>query len=113
MCKVLLNDIAQARSGDKGNTVNIGLFAPDENWYELFFEQITAEKVKAHFQGLVEGEVIRYEVPSIHAFNFILKDALNGGGSTSIRVDNLGKCFGSNLLRMEIEVPEGMVVNVE
>lgn len=106
MSNVLLKEIAQVRSGDKGNTVNIGLFAANEDMYKLFAKQVTADKVKAHFQGLVDGEVIRYEVPTIHAFNFILKDALNGGGSTSIRVDNLGKCFGANLLRMEIEVPE-------
>lgn len=111
MSKILLKDIAQARSGDKGNTVNIGLFASDEAFYELFAEQITAEKVKAHFGELVEGEVIRYEVPTINAFNFILKEALNGGGSASIRVDSLGKCFGTNLLRMEIEVPKDMLKN--
>ena len=109
MSKILLKDVAQARSGDKGNTVNIGLFASNEELYKLFEQQVTAEKVKAHFQGLVEGEVIRYEVPTIHAFNFILKGALNGGGSRSIRIDSLGKCFGANLLRMEIEVPEDML----
>lgn len=106
MPKILLKDVAHARSGDKGNTVNIGLFASDEDVYHLLATHVTAEQVKKHFQGLVEGEVIRYEVPAISAFNFILKDALNGGGSASIRVDNLGKCFSSNLLRMEIEVPE-------
>ena len=108
MSKILLKDIAQVRSGDKGNTVNIGLFASNRHFYELLAKEVTAEKVKSHFQGLVDGEVIRYEVPTIHAFNFILKEALNGGGSTSILVDNLGKCFSSNLLRMEIEVPENM-----
>ena len=110
MSKMLLKDVAQVRSGDKGNTVNIGLFAANEDMYKLFAEQVTADKVKAHFRGLVDGEVIRYEVPAIQAFNFILKEALNGGGSTSIRVDNLGKCFSANLLRMEIEVPEGVEV---
>ena len=93
--------------------MNVGLFASDENWYELFSEQVTAEKVKKHFQGLVKGEVIRHDVPAIHAFNFILKDALNGGGSTSIRVDNLGKCFGTNLLRMKIEVPKELLSHIE
>lgn len=102
MSEILLKDVALARSGDKGNTVNIGLFAPDEEHYEWFKEQVTVEKVKAHFEGLVKGEVIRYEVPNIYALNFILKDALDGGGSASMRVDNLGKCFSANLLRMAI-----------
>lgn len=107
MSEVLLKDVALVRSGDKGNTVNIGLFAPDKHHYEWFKEQVTAEKVKAHFKGLVEGEVIRYEMPNIYALNFILKDALGGGGSASMRVDNLGKCFSSNLLRMTINKVKG------
>ncbi|PID03860.1 MULTISPECIES: hypothetical protein [unclassified Sporosarcina] len=109
MSKILLRDIAQARSGDKGNTVNIGLFAPSRELYEIFDQQVTAEKVKEHFQELIAGEVIRYEVPTINAYNFILTGALNGGGSRSIRIDSLGKCFGANLLRMEIEVPEDVL----
>lgn len=109
MSKILLKDIAQARSGDKGNTVNIGLFAPSRELYEIFAQQVTAEKVKEHFQELITGEVIRYEVPTINAFNFILTGALNGGGSRSIWIDSLGKCFGANLLRMEIEVPEDVL----
>lgn len=102
MSKVQLRDIALVRSGDKGNTVNIALFAKDEEMYERFKGQVTAEKVKEHFAGLVTGEVIRYEVPNVLGFNFILKEALDGGGSASLRLDNLGKCFSSNLLRMEI-----------
>lgn len=107
MPEVLLKDLALARSGDKGNTVNIALLAPDAKHYEWFKEQVTEEKVKAHFKGLVKGEVIRYEVPNIYALNFILKDALGGGGSASMRVDNLGKCFSSNLLRMTINKVKG------
>lgn len=103
MSKVLLKDVAFVRSGDKGNTVNIALFAPDAEHYEWFKKQVTEEGVKAHFKGLVKGEVIRYEMPNINALNFILKEALDGGGSASMRVDNLGKCFGSNLLRMAIK----------
>lgn len=110
MSKVQLKDIAQARCGDKGNKVNIALFAPNDEYYQLLKKQVTSEKVKKHFKGLVEGEVIRYEIRAVHAFNFLCMDALNGGGSTSIRVDNLGKCFSSNLLRMEIEVPEDFLI---
>jgi hypothetical protein len=104
--KVRLKELAHARSGDKGNTVNIGLFPYREVDYELFKREVTARRVKEHFRGLVEGEVIRYEVPNLNAFNFVLHGALNGGASRSLRTDNLGKCFGAALLRMEIELEE-------
>ncbi|MGB9903368.1 MAG: AtuA-related protein [Desulfotomaculales bacterium] len=104
--KVRLKELAHARSGDKGNTVNIGLFPYREVDYELLKREVTARRVKEHFRGLVEGEVIRYEVPNLNAFNFVLRGALNGGASRSLRTDNLGKCFGAALLRMEIELEE-------
>lgn len=106
MSKIKLNDIAHARSGDKGNTVNIGVFANEEKWYPYLLEQLTSERVKEFFDGLVLGEVVRYEVPNIHGLNFVCTEALDGGGSSSMRVDNLGKCFGSNILRFEIDVEE-------
>ncbi|MCL6612104.1 MAG: hypothetical protein K6T66_11255 [Peptococcaceae bacterium] len=104
MPRVLLLELAHARSGDKGDTVNIGLFPYRDEDYQLIKEQVTAGRVKEHFRGMVEGEVIRYEVPNIKAFNFVLKGALNGGASRSLRSDNLGKCFGANLLRMYIDI---------
>lgn len=104
--RVRLKELAHARSGDKGNIVNIGLFPYRREDYALLRGKVTAERVKEHFRGLVEGEVIRYEVPNIEAFNFVLYGALNGGASRSLRSDNLGKCFGAMLLRMEIEVEE-------
>ena len=104
MAGVLLRELAHARSGDKGNTVNIGLFPYRDEDYELLKEKVTADRVKKHFAGLVEGEVVRYEVPNLKAFNFVLKGALNGGASRSLRSDNLGKCFGANLLRMYVEI---------
>ncbi|BCJ86119.1 AtuA-related protein [Effusibacillus dendaii] len=106
MANMQLRYLAQARSGDKGNTVNVALFAPNDDLYHLFVEQVTCERVKAHFAGLVEGEVTRYLLPNVRAINFICREALNGGGSASIRMDNLGKCFSSNLLRMEVKVPD-------
>jgi hypothetical protein len=111
MARIQLRHIAQSRSGDKGNTVNIALFAPTKAWYEVFVREVTSDRVKNHFKGLVEGEVTRYLVPNILALNFVCKEALNGGGSASIRMDNLGKCFASNLLRMEIEVDEEFLQN--
>ena len=106
MTKVQLVDIAQARSGDKGNNIDLGLFAPDEKIYDLLIEQVTAERVKDHFKDLVKGEVIRYELPNILALKFVCKQALDGGGSTSIRVDTLGKTYSSNLLRLEVDMKE-------
>jgi len=104
LTRVLLADFAHARSGDKGNSVNIGLFPYRDEDYYLIREKITAERVKEHFAGLVEGEVVRYEAPNIKAFNFVLRGALNGGASRSLRSDNLGKCFGANLLRMPVQI---------
>jgi hypothetical protein len=106
MARVQLRHIAQARSGDKGNTVNIALFAPTTEIYKAFLKEVTAERVKEHFTGLVEGEVTRYLVPNLKAMNFVCRRALSGGGSRTLRVDNLGKCYGSNLMRMEIELDD-------
>ncbi len=109
MPKVSLREIAQARSGDKGNTCDLTLFARTEEMYEVFKREVTADKVKAHFTGLVHGKVTRFEVPNVLAIKFLMEDALGGGAPSSLRTDNLGKSFGSNLLRMEIEVPEGLL----
>jgi len=106
---VQLRRFAQARSGDKGNTVNIGLFAPTDALYATLVHEVTPERVKQHFVGLVEGDVRRYLLPNIRALNFVCEQALDGGGSVSLRLDNLGKCFGANLLRMEIEVADDLL----
>ncbi|MHB1626765.1 MAG: AtuA-related protein [Bacilli bacterium] len=110
MGNVQLRGISQTRAGDKGNTVNIALFAPTREMYRVFLREVTAERVKAHFQGMVEGTVTRYEVPNLLALNFVCRRALNGGGSVSIRMDTLGKCFGSNLQRMFIAVPDDVLI---
>lgn len=109
MVKVQLRYVAQARSGDKGNTCDLGLFAKTAEMYEVFKQKVTAERVKEHFQSIVEGDVHRYEVDSIYGLKFVLEDALGGGAPSSLRTDNLGKSFGSNLLRMIIEVPEELL----
>lgn len=102
--KVQLVRLVHARSGDKGDIANIALFAPDQATYELLVREVSAERVKAHFAGIVEGVVERYEVPNVLALNFVLHGALNGGASRSLRSDTLGKSLSSALLRMEIEV---------
>lgn len=102
MAEYYLKDLAHARSGDKGNISNICLFARDAQDYELLRAQVTAEKVKAHFQGIVLGEVVRYEMPTLHGFNFVMKEALGGGATQSMRLDTLGKTMASALLRMKV-----------
>ncbi|MBS4214474.1 MULTISPECIES: AtuA-related protein [Neobacillus] len=112
MAIVKLKDIAQTRSGDKGNMVNIGVFAPNPAIYQIFIEKLSAARVKEHFIGLVEGEVARYELPNILALNFVCKEALEGGGSASLRLDNLGKCFGANMMRLELEVDDSLLAEL-
>jgi len=104
MGKIKLIEIASARSGDKNDICNIGVLANSPANYELLAKHLTAEKVKAHFKGLIKGKVIRYEWPSIEALNFVCHEALDGGGSRSMRMDTLGKNFSSHLLRLELEV---------
>ncbi|MGZ3609692.1 MAG: AtuA-related protein [Ktedonobacteraceae bacterium] len=102
--KKQLLDLAHARSGDKGDIANIALFASDRATYDLLVREVTAERVRTHFDGIVTGKVERYEVPNVLALNFVMHGALNGGASRSLRSDALGKSLSSALLRMEIEV---------
>ena len=102
--RIRLIDIAHARSGDKGDTVNIGLIAREPRFYPFLVREVTADRVKAHFGALCRGRVERYELPNLEALNFLLHQALGGGGSLSLRTDAQGKTFSTALLRMEIDV---------
>jgi len=102
--KKQLVELVHSRSGDKGDIANIALFAPDQATYNLLVREVTVERVRSHFEGIVTGRVERYEAPNILALNFVLHGALNGGASRSLRSDALGKSLSSALLRMEIEV---------
>jgi len=102
--KILLKDICHARSGDKGDTANIGLIAYDEKGYEIISKYVTAEKVKEYFKGICLGNVERYEMPNIKAINFLLQNTLGGGGTVSLKLDAQGKTLASALLLMEIEI---------
>jgi hypothetical protein len=104
--KVQLIKIAHARSGDKGDTANIGLIALKPEYYPLLVEQVTAEKVKKHFTGICRGKVERFELPNLGALNFLLHEALGGGGTITLKHDAQGKTLSTALLRMEIDVPE-------
>ncbi len=105
--KVQLLKICHGRSGDKGDTANIGLIARKKEYYPLIQEVVTAERVKQHFQGIAEGDVERFELPNLWALNFLLHHALGGGGTKSLKNDAQGKTLAAALLRMEIEVPDG------
>jgi hypothetical protein len=108
VASVSLADLCHARSGDKGQHSNIGVITWDRGGYELLSRVLTPARVKEHFGELVRGEVRRYDLPTIGAFNFILEDSLDGGGTQTLRLDALGKALCEGLLRMEIDVPEGM-----
>ncbi|HXU31824.1 MAG TPA: hypothetical protein VN851_14730 [Thermoanaerobaculia bacterium] len=107
--RVLLRDIAHARSGDKGDASNVGLIAASEALYEVIRREVTPERVKAHFAQVCRGPVDRYEVPNLNALNFILHDALGGGGTESLKTDAQGKTHAQGMLMMEIEVPEDLI----
>ena len=104
LIKRRLIEIAHARSGDKGDLVNIGLIARKPEDYPILVREVTADRVKQHFEGVCKGKVERFELPNIGALNFLLHEALGGGGTMSLRVDPQGKTLGAALLRMEIEV---------
>ncbi len=107
---VQLIKIAHARSGDKGDTANIGLIALKPEYYPLLVEKVTAERVKEHFAGICKGKVERFELPNLGALNFLLHEALGGGGTITLKHDAQGKTLSTALLRMEIEVPDDIAV---
>lgn len=102
--KIQLSEIAHTRSGDKGDISNIGVIAKNPAHYAILLRELTAERVENHFGTLVEGAVTRYELLNLHALNFVMQHALDGGGTISLRTDAQGKTFGAALLRLEIEV---------
>lgn len=104
--KVQLTRLAHARSGDKGDTANVGLIAFRDDLYLLLAREVTADRVKRHFRGICKGEVERFELPNLGALNFLLHESLGGGGTLSLMTDAQGKTFSTALLRMEIDVPD-------
>lgn len=104
--RVRLLDVAHARSGDKGDTANVGVIALQPAWYPFLERYVTTEAVAAHFAGQITGEVVRYELPNLQALNFLLHGALDGGGTLSLKTDAQGKVYSTALLRMVIDVPD-------
>ena len=107
--RVRLLELAHARSGDKGDTANVGIIARRPSYYPLLVRELSAERVAAHFAGMITGRVERFELPNLHALNFLLHGALGGGGTVSRKTDAQGKTLSTALLRLEMEVPDGSV----
>ena len=104
--QIQLTKLAHARSGDKGDTANVGLIALRDEFYPLLVREVTAERVKQHFSGICKGDVERFELPNLGALNFMLHESLGGGGTLSLMTDAQGKTFSTALLRMMIEIPD-------
>src|SRR6185437_2544139 len=104
--RVKLTDLAHARSGDKGDTANVGLIALRDEVYPILVREVTVERVKEHFKGICHGDVERFELPNLGALNFLLHESLGGGGTLSLMTDAQGKTFSTALLRMEIELSD-------
>jgi len=106
--KIGLHRIAHGRSGDKGDTVNVGVIAIRPEFYDSIRTQLTVETVKQHFGDLVKGNVERFELPNLHALNFLLHESLGGGGTVSLMTDAQGKTFSTAMLRMQIDIPDNL-----
>ena len=104
--KVRLLDLAHARSGDKGDTANVGVIAMRPEWYPVLERELTRDRVARHFAGVIDGGVDRYELPNLFALNFLLHGALDGGGTLSLKTDAQGKVYSTALLRMVLDVPD-------
>lgn len=106
MMQIQLTRLAHARSGDKGDTANVGLIALRDEYYALLVREVTADRVKQHFESICTGAVERFELPNLSALNFLLHESLDGGGTLSLMTDAQGKTFSTALLRMQIDVPD-------
>ena len=113
MKEVYLLDLAHGRSGDKSDTSNVCVFAKSPEIYKFLKEELTVEKVKNYFKDIVQGDIIRYEVDTLYAFNFVMHHALGGGATMSLRMDSLGKSMGSAFMRMKLEVPDNLIEGIE
>jgi hypothetical protein len=110
--RVRLLDIAHARSGDKGDTANVGVIALRPEWYEVLDRYVTRERVAQHFAGLITGGVDRFELPNLAALNFLLHGALDGGGTLSLKTDAQGKVVSTALLRLVLDVPDDVAARL-
>ena len=107
MAEIYLKEIAHGRSVDKGDTSNVCVYSREPKYYEIIRREVTVDKVREYFGDMVKGEIVRYEVPTLQGFNFVMKHALGGGATLSLRLDTLGKSMGSAFMRMKIHIEEG------
>lgn len=107
--KAPLARIAIARSGDKGDTANIGIIAVAEEAYPVLVNEVTAERIKQYFRDICLGEVERFELPNLGALNFLLHESLGGGGTVSLMLDAQGKTFAASVMGLEVEVPDDVL----
>ncbi len=112
MARVQLRRLAHARSGDKGDTANVGVIAYSPEAYRFLERHLTAELVAEHFAGMIEGPVERFELDNLEALNFLLHGALDGGGTMSLMTDAQGKVYSTALLRLELDVPDTVLASV-
>ncbi len=110
--KIQLVKLAHARSGDKGDTANVGVIALKDEYYPILDREVTEERVKAHFGPMVKGEVERFQLPNLGALNFLLHGSLGGGGTLSLMTDAQGKTFSTALLRMSIQITDSEASNL-
>ncbi len=106
---VKLREVCFSRAGDKGDVSNVGIACYKPEYYDVVKEQITAEKVKAYYEGIVKGRVDRYEIPGMDAFMFVMQEALDGGTTRSLRLDAYGKALSGYILNMDIDMPEELL----
>ena len=110
--KIRLLDITHARSGDKGDTANVGVIALKPEWYPVLAKYLTTERVAEHFRPVITGRVERFELPNLNALNFLLHGALDGGGTLSLKTDAQGKVFSTAMLRLFLDIPESEVPTI-
>lgn len=113
MKKVLLRELAFARSGDKGDVSDVGIMAKSKNIYDLLVKTLTPEKIKEHFKGMVKGDVEVYPMPNINSIEIVLRQALGGGATCTLRFDQTGKSMGQALLRLQVEADDSLVQEAE
>lgn len=106
MARLALRDLAYARSGDKGDIVNIGVMAKNADAYAVLKRHLTPERVKRHFTGIVKGDVVRYDLDNLESLEFVMRNALGGGATRTLMMDQTGKAYGANLLRLVFDTEE-------
>lgn len=104
--QIPLRDLAYARSGDKGDIVNIGVMAKDDKSYALLKQHLTPDRVKEHFAGIVKGDIVRYEMDNLSSLEFVMRNALGGGATRTLMMDQTGKAYGPNLLRLVLNIKD-------